>query len=51
MDKRIAALMHHDSQVNGRMDRIEERIRKTAAQVGEPHGIAYAEGFKRITLS
>lgn len=50
MDKRIAALTHHDSQVNGRMDRIEERIRKAAAEVGAPHGLAYAEGFKLIAL-
>lgn len=51
MDRRIAALTHHDSQVNGRIERIEERIRKAAAEVGAPHGLDYAEGFKLITLT
>ena len=51
MDRRIAALRRHDSQVNGRMDRIEERVRKAAAEVGAPLGLAYAEGFKLITLT
>jgi len=51
MDRRIAALTQHDSQVNGRMDRIEERVRKAAAEVGEQHGLAYAEGFKLIKLT
>lgn len=51
MDKRIRALMRHDSQVNGRMERIEERIRKAAAEVGAAHGLAYAEEFKFIKLA
>ena len=50
IDRRVAALRHHDSQVNGRMDRVEERIRKGAAEVGEQHDCAYAEGFKLIKL-
>lgn len=50
IDRRIEALRHHDSQVNGRMDRVEERIRKIAAEVGKQHGYAYAEGFKLIKL-
>jgi LmbE family N-acetylglucosaminyl deacetylase len=50
MDARIAALGHHDSQVNGRIEVIEERIRKGAHEVGEEHGCEYAEGFRRIKL-
>ncbi|MBM3188857.1 MAG: PIG-L family deacetylase [Chloroflexi bacterium] len=50
IDRRIEALSHHDSQVNGRIERIEERIRKGAREVGEQHGCEYAEGFKRIPL-
>lgn len=50
MDKRIRALVHHDSQVNGRMQNIEERVRKGAREVGEAHGYEYAEAFKHIKL-
>jgi LmbE family N-acetylglucosaminyl deacetylase len=50
MDKRIRALVHHDSQVNGRMQNIEERVRKGAHEVGEAHGCEYAEAFKHIKL-
>jgi len=50
IDKRIEALKHHNSQVNGRIERIEKRVRDSARTVGEPHGYEYAEGFKRIKL-
>lgn len=50
IDRRIQALRHHDSQVNGRIEAIEERIRKGAREVGSAHGFEYAEGFKRIQL-
>jgi LmbE family N-acetylglucosaminyl deacetylase len=50
IERRIAALSRHDSQVNGRIDQIEERVRKAAHEVGEPHGCQYAEGFHRIKL-
>jgi LmbE family N-acetylglucosaminyl deacetylase len=47
---RIAALKHHDSQVNGRIEDIAARIRKMTGEVGAAHGCEYAEGFKRIKL-
>lgn len=50
IEKRIQALIHHNSQVNGRIDTIGERIRKGAAETGEPHGYAYGEAFKYIKL-
>ena len=50
MGRRIAALSHHDSQVNGRIESIGERIRKGAHDVGEKHGCEYAEGFRKIKL-
>lgn len=50
IDRRIAALKHHYSQVNRRLDTLEERIRQAAAEAGKEHGYEYAEGFKRIKL-
>jgi LmbE family N-acetylglucosaminyl deacetylase len=50
MERRIQALGHHDSQVNGRMDRVRERVTKAAAELGQEHGMQYAEGFKLIKL-
>lgn len=50
IDRRIAALTQHDSQVNGRMEAIAERIRKAAAETGKEHGFQYAEAFRRIKL-
>jgi len=50
IDRRIAALQRHDSQVNGRIEQIGERIRKAAHEAGEPHGQQYAESFHRIKL-
>jgi LmbE family N-acetylglucosaminyl deacetylase len=50
MDRRIAALKRHQSQLGERVDQVEERIRKMAKTVGEKPGFEYAEGFKRIIL-
>ena len=50
IDRRVAALKQHYSQINGRIDTIEERIREDARQAGAPHGFDYAEAFKRIKL-
>jgi len=47
--KRIAALKQHASQV-GHRDDMEERIRKMSHEVGEKHGMEYAEGLKKIVL-
>ena len=50
IDLRIAALCKHSSQVGGRMEHIAERVREMASRAGEPHGLEYAEAFKRIVL-
>jgi LmbE family N-acetylglucosaminyl deacetylase len=49
IDRRIAALKKHESQIGHRND-IEERIRKMTHEFGEKHGMEYAEGFKKIVL-
>jgi len=49
IDRRIAALKRHESQVGHRND-LEERIRKAARETGEKAGMEYAEGFKKIVL-
>ena len=50
IEKRLGALVHHDSQVNGRIDAIRERILKSAKEIGQEHGFEYAEAFKLIKL-
>jgi len=50
IDRRIAALRQHDSQVSSRVDSLDERIRKSAAETGAEHGFAYAEAFKLIKM-
>ncbi len=49
IERRIAALRKHVSQVGGRAD-LEERIRQWAQKMGEPQGLAYAEAFKRLVF-
>jgi LmbE family N-acetylglucosaminyl deacetylase len=48
VEKRIKALMHHDSQVNRRVESLGERIRKGLRETGKDHGYEYAEAFKRV---
>ena len=48
IDKRIAALTQHASQVGPDTANLDERIRERTRKVGEPHGFEYAEEFKRI---
>jgi len=50
IETRIEALSHHDSQINGRVDKVRERILKGAAETGEAQGYAYAEAFHKIKL-
>ncbi|MGI5915093.1 MAG: PIG-L deacetylase family protein [Anaerolineae bacterium] len=50
MDLRIRALTHHASQVGDRMEAIEERVRRMAKEIGEPHGYTYAEALRLIKL-
>lgn len=49
IDRRLAALKKHESQIGHRND-IEERIRKGAREIGQKAGMEYAEGLKKITL-
>ena len=51
LEKRIAALAHHASQVGHRMEEVTARIRDAAREAGERAGCEYAEAFKRIKLS
>lgn len=48
LETKIDALLAHRSQVG---DRVREMIPERARTLGEPHGMAYAEGFHRITIS
>ncbi len=48
IDKKIAALACHATQVGTDITRLDERMRERAKAVGEPVQMAYAEGFKLI---
>ncbi|HLG51512.1 MAG TPA: PIG-L deacetylase family protein [Chloroflexota bacterium] len=50
VDRRIAALRCHVSQVGDRLERIAERVRDGLRQAAKDHGMEYAEAFKRIKL-
>jgi len=50
LDRRIAALRRHASQVGERMEQIEQRIRDWTHQMGEKPGYQYAEAFKKLTF-
>ena len=50
METRVQALLHHNSQVNGRTDRVRERIMDRAHETGVEKGYQYAEAFKLIKL-
>jgi LmbE family N-acetylglucosaminyl deacetylase len=50
MDARIAALAKHASQVGLNLDKLSERIHKTASDMGQKAGCAYAEGFKKLNF-
>ena len=45
--RKLAALRHHESQISD-FAALEERLRHGARETGEPHGMAYAEAFKRL---
>ncbi len=47
-DLKIAALRLHASQMGGWDP--EERLREWAAEIGKPHGLAMAEGYRVMTL-
>jgi LmbE family N-acetylglucosaminyl deacetylase len=46
IDTRIRALTHHASQVGLNIEKLTERIRKTAREAGAKPGYEYAEAFK-----
>lgn len=48
IDRRIAALTCHVSQVGTDHAKLDERIRERARKVGEKYDVEYAEEFKRI---
>jgi LmbE family N-acetylglucosaminyl deacetylase len=48
VDRRIAALSHHISQVGTDRQKLDERMRERLKKVGEKHEVEYAEEFKRI---
>ena len=45
--RKLAALRHHESQISD-FAALDERLRQGARETGEPHGMAYAEAFKRL---
>ena len=49
-DLKMAALRKHASQVKS-AEGLVERMRERARQIGEPQGIALAEGFRRVVLA
>ena len=48
IDKRVAALACHKSQVGTDTDKLRARIRERAAKTGEAQDLAFAEAFKRF---
>ena len=53
IDVKVAALREHASQVGTNPERLatlESRIKERAAELGAPHALTYAEGFRYIHL-
>ena len=50
MDLKIKALACHASQFRD-FAGVEKRVRDRGAELGKPHGYAYAEAFDRIVIS
>ena len=48
VDLRIGALKNHASQVQRRLDTLDERVRKGLRETGKDHGLEYAEAFKKL---
>lgn len=49
VDRKIQALMCHESQVGTDSQRVGDFVRRFTAEAGKPHGFAYAESFQVIT--
>lgn len=45
IDKKIAALREHDSQLGANFDRVEKSVRGWSAETGKKYGVDYAEAF------
>lgn len=48
IDRKVAALRAHQSQLGTRFPEVERLIRRMAAELGVKHGMEYAEEFHRI---
>jgi LmbE family N-acetylglucosaminyl deacetylase len=48
IDKKIEALLCHESQVGDDAERVEQWVRSWSADMGAPHGFAHAETFQVI---
>jgi LmbE family N-acetylglucosaminyl deacetylase len=49
IDLKLKALACHVSQLKD-MAAVEKRVRERGAELGKPHGFAYAETFDRIVM-
>jgi LmbE family N-acetylglucosaminyl deacetylase len=49
IDLKLKALACHVSQIKD-MAGVEKRVRERGAELGKPHGFAYAETFERIVM-
>ncbi|HEX9987651.1 MAG TPA: PIG-L deacetylase family protein [Chloroflexia bacterium] len=49
IEDKVEALKLHVSQV-GTATELAERVKQRAAQIAEPHGLAYAEAFRRVVM-
>jgi LmbE family N-acetylglucosaminyl deacetylase len=50
VEKRVAALRCHASQIGDRAATLEERVREGLQSIAKDHGMEYAEAFKRFKL-
>jgi len=50
LDRKIAALAHHESQFRS-FDEIARWVRRRSEELGERAGYRAAEGFRRVTLA
>lgn len=48
IEKKIAALLAHQSQFTDRYEEIAQLVRDRSAEMGKKHGVAYAEEFHRL---
>jgi LmbE family N-acetylglucosaminyl deacetylase len=50
LDKKLAALRCHVSQLDGGDDVVADLVEARAAEAGRAAGLRYAEGFRRLSL-